>query len=192
MPHEHEHLDDTAITAIRIKALGIIGPGCSEADLEDLQQEIILDILVRLPSYDPGRTSRNTFINRLIDHKIARIMETRSAAKRSGYEDTISLDGIFEQTDTEPVPKTQSLVAGELPWNRDGREVSEFDLNDLRHDIVRVLKRLPPSLRDTCLGLLGSTVSELSRETGIPRATLYMHIKKIRECFEKSGMDNNF
>ncbi len=43
-------------------------------------------------------------------------------------------------------------------------------------------------LRELCKRLDTDTVTEISRDTGIPRGTIYESIKKLRAIFEDAGL----
>jgi RNA polymerase sigma-70 factor (ECF subfamily) len=55
-------------------------------------------------------------------------------------------------------------------------------------DIRKAVESLPPELRELCMRLATDTVMEISRDTGIPRGTIYESIKKLRTIFEDAGL----
>jgi DNA-directed RNA polymerase specialized sigma24 family protein len=75
--------DEYVSRLIRTKAREVAGKyGFSWADIKDLEQEFWLDLLQRLSSYNPLRSQMDTFVTRLVMHKIANIKESQGAAKR--------------------------------------------------------------------------------------------------------------
>ena len=62
------------------------------------------------------------------------------------------------------------------------------ELQDLSIDLGRVIASLPPELRTLCERLQTESVTEISRDTGIPRGTIYESIKKLRAIFEDAGL----
>ena len=62
------------------------------------------------------------------------------------------------------------------------------ELRDLSIDLGRVIASLPPELRTLCQRLQTESVTEISRDTGIPRGTIYESIKKLRAIFEDAGL----
>ncbi len=58
---KHDHgIDPYAIRLIKYKARTLVGKaGFTASDREDLEQELILDLLHRLPRYDRNRAQRN-------------------------------------------------------------------------------------------------------------------------------------
>ncbi len=76
-------LGDYAHDLIRSKARTLIGKaGFTSADCEDIEQELALDLLVRLENYDPRKSKRSTFMARVVEHRIATLLEERRAACR--------------------------------------------------------------------------------------------------------------
>ena len=60
-------LDDFAVKLIKRKARQLAGRvGFLHADRQDLEQEMALDLLLRLPHFDPTLATRETFVARLI------------------------------------------------------------------------------------------------------------------------------
>ena len=76
-------LGEYANDLIRSKARTLIGKaGFTSADCEDIEQELALDLLVRLENYDPKKSKRSTFMARVVEHRIATLLEERHAACR--------------------------------------------------------------------------------------------------------------
>ncbi len=189
----HGELDEYAVTTIRVKAKKLIGKaGYTKADSEDIRQEITLDLLQRLPNYDPTKSSLHTFVNDVVDHKIARMIEARNAEMRDFKTVPLSLNVLEEDADGTLFEQIDEIEDETLPWNPGPGKASEFDLFELRNDIIRILSKLPPHLREICLRLMRNNIFVVAKEMGIPRATLYDHLKIIREHFEKAGLKNYF
>ena len=51
-----------------------------------------------------------------------------------------------------------------------------------------VLDRLPPKLRDLAERLKGDSLSQIARDTGVPRTTLYESVRRLRQIFERAGL----
>lgn len=187
--NRYDGVDDYAVKLIRNKARQLVGrAGFVEADRHDLEQELAIDLLKRLPYFDAAKAKRETFISRIVNHQIATIIEAQKAGKRDYRCEAGSLeerrtedDG--ESSDTAPVfdddaYRRETLAAAQRAEDRDA----------LHWDLEKVIADLPPDLQTLCRRLSGSTVSEVSRETGIPRGTLYESIEKIRARFERAGL----
>ena len=101
----NERIGEYGEWLIRHKARQLVGrEGFTESDREDLEQELRTDLLLRLPKYDAERASRKTYIARLVDHKVATIIEARRAAKRD-WRRVCSLDEELTNGEGQPVDR---------------------------------------------------------------------------------------
>jgi RNA polymerase sigma-70 factor (ECF subfamily) len=187
--NRYQGIDDYAVKIIKYKAKQLVGRyGLTIFDREDLEQEMILDLLHRLPKYNPKRARRNTFIARVVEHKVATIIEARKAGMRDYRLCRCSLNDRFENEEGNFIERMESidqedylLRTGQLPR-------STPDKRRLATDIRKTIDSLSPELRELCIRLATDTVMEISRDTGIPRGTIYESIKKLRAIFEDTGL----
>lgn len=181
-----ERLDDFARRHIRHKVKQLIGrEGFARSDVEDLQQDLTLDLLRRLPHFDPARASRNTFTVRVVAHRIASIIQHRQAAMRDYRRNEHSLNETIHDEEEGPVEVSQTI---DHEANRTGR--SSEELGQLKFDVACVIANLPEDLKEFCICLKTQSPSEISREAGVPRPTLYEPIKKLRQRLEDAGLRN--
>ena len=185
----YEGIDEYAVRIIKYKARQLVGRvGFTESDREDLEQEMILDLLQRLPKYDPDRAQRNTFIARVVEHKIATIIEARKAGLRDYRLCNCSLNDRLEDEEGGSVERMETIDQEDY-LRRTGRlSRPASELRDLSLDVRKAIEKLPPELRELCRRLDTDTVTEISRDTGIPRGTIYESIKKLRAIFEDAGL----
>lgn len=184
-----EGIDEYAVQIIKHKAKQLVGRvGFTESDREDLEQELMLDLLSRLPRYNPNRAQRNTFIARVVEHKVATIIEARQAGLRDYRLCRCSLNDRLEDEEGGCVERGETIDEEDY-LRRTGRlSRPATELSDLSIDLCKVLARTTPELRELCEHLETDTVSEISRATGIPRGTIYESVKKLRAIFEDSGL----
>ena len=193
--NKYEGIDEYAVKLIRYKARQLIRrSGFVTADCHDLEQDMMLDLWRRLPRYDPSRAGRNTFIARVVEHRVATLIEAQEAGLRDFRKRAFSMDSELPPDLDEPDP-----VLGRFPaplpdqtaylQQTRARARAEDERGNLRLDLEAVLEALPPELRELCCRLLNQTVAEVSRETGIPRTTLYGAIHKVRRAFREAGLD---
>ena len=65
------------------KARGLVGSyGFTSADCDDLQQEAALDLHLRRRFYDPARSGRRTFVQRVVSNRFANLIAERRAGCR--------------------------------------------------------------------------------------------------------------
>jgi len=187
--NRYQGIDDYAVQLIKYKARQLIGRvGFTESDREDLEQEMILDLLRRLPKFDPKRAGRNTFIARIVEHKVATIIEAQKAGMRDYRLCSCSLNDRLEDEEGRSIERMETIDQEDY-LRRTGklsRPMSE--LRNLSIDLRSAVQTLPPELRELCKRLQTESVTEISRDTGIPRGTIYESIKKLRAIFEDAGL----
>ncbi len=188
--NNYDDIDAYAVEIIRYKARQLVGQaGFTVADRDDLEQELILDLLRRLPKYDPSRAKRNTFIARVVEHKIATLIEKQTAHKRDYRRCPCSLNERFEEEEEgRSVERAETLDQEDYLLRIGVEPRAPEELRALALDVAAVVEALPPELGELCQRLKQETVSEISRDTGVPRASLYERIKRLREIFEDAGL----
>jgi RNA polymerase sigma-70 factor (ECF subfamily) len=184
-----EGIDEYAVQIIKFKAKQLVGRvGLTDSDREDLEQEMILDLLQRLPKYNPDRAQRNTFIARVVEHKIATIIEARKAGLRDYRLCNCSLNERLEDEEGGSVERMETIDQEDYLRLTGGLSRSTAELRDLSIDVRQAIEKLPPELRELCRRLGIDTVTELSRDTGVPRGTIYESLKKLRANLEAAGL----
>lgn len=183
-------LDEYAVKLIEHKARHLVGrAGYTEDDRPDIEGDLTLDLLRRLPKFDPSRASRNTFIARVVEHGVARLIERREAPMRDARRCTASLNDRIEDDEGKSVERGE-LIDQDTYLETIGQSAMPVaDRVALRLDLERVLATLTPELRDLWVRRAeGQTFTEISRETGIPRGTLYDRMKELRRLAEDAGL----
>jgi len=187
--NRYQGIDDYAVQLIKYKARQLVGRvGFTESDREDLEQEMVLDLLRRLPKFDPKRAGRNTFIARIVEHKVATIIEAQKAGMRDYRLCSCSLNDRLEDEEGRSIERMETIDQEDY-LRRTGklsRPMSE--LRNLSIDLRSAVQTLPPELRELCKRLQTESVTEISRDTGIPRGTIYESIKKLRAIFEDADL----
>ncbi len=184
-----EGIDDYAVRLIRHKAGQLARRSdFSGSDRQDIEQELVLDLLRRLPDYRPDRAQRSTFIARVIEHKVATLLEARGREKRGGRVRSRSLSDKVRDDEGEAIELADTIREQDY-FRRTGQQPPRgADQCDLCMDVQTVLARLSPGRRRLCALLQTMSVAAASRELGIPRGTLYEDIRKLRAIFEDAGL----
>src|SRR2546426_9138681 len=105
-------LNTYAIRRIRFKARQLVGCyGFTQDDREDLEQELGLDLLRRLPRFDPRRAGLNTFVARVVDHAVATIIARQKSSSRGSRAAKISLDDTVPDGEGNETPRSEVLDA---------------------------------------------------------------------------------
>ena len=187
--NQYDGVDPYAVRLIRYKARRLVGQaGFTPSDREDLEQEMVLDLLRRLPKYNPERAKLNTFIARVVEHKIASLIEAQKAGTRDYRRWACSLNERFEDDVGRSVERVDTIDQEDYLLRTGAQSRPTEELSSLAVDVATIIDALPPELRELCRRLKAETVSEISRDTGVPRGTIYESIKKLREIFEDAGL----
>ena len=182
-------IDEYAVQLIRYKSGQLAGKaGFRVSDRDDLEQELVFDLWRRLPRYDPARARRDTFIARVVEHKIASLIEAQKAAMRDYRRCPWSLNDRIEDADGRSLEREETIDQDDYMLRTGTRSRPAEELHDLAIDVAALLDTLPPELRKLCRRLEAETVSEVSRATGVPRGTLYESIRKLRKICEEAGL----
>ena len=191
--NRYEGIDEYAFRFIRRKAKQLVGqPGFNKSEREDLEQEMMLDLLQRMPKFNPDLAQQNTFIAHVVDHKVIKIIEARKAGKRDYRLDAYSLNEGKKNEDGRHIEHIQNLDQDGYLLRVGKASHSLEELGELSVDIEKIISDLPQDLRNLCRRLQYETVTEISRDTGIPRTTIYDSIKKLRNMLVKMGFENYF
>ena len=182
-------LNDYAETLIHHKARQLVGEaGFTADDIEDLEQELRLDLLTRLPKFDPKKATYNTFVARLVERKISNLIRHRTREMRDYRCEEGSLNGSAETVEAgnEKVERIETITQDEydLRWGRYRFPAAER--LDLQLDVSMILSKLPLDLRKLAELLKTMSIAEAARELGVPRSTIYSSgLVRLRQAFEK-------
>ncbi|MGC9455772.1 MAG: sigma-70 family RNA polymerase sigma factor [Phycisphaerae bacterium] len=150
----------------------------SEHQQEDLRQDMVVEILSAFEKrFDPAKSTRKTFLNRVLDKFVKYWQRTRCTELRRPCDSPAGYDDI---------------ALGFEPVTNEARQ-GEFDdqaKTELRLDMETVAEGMPPRLQQVYkLLLAGHTVPETAGELGVCRGTVYRHVEEIRERFAAAGLD---
>ncbi|HNQ22465.1 MAG TPA: sigma factor [Phycisphaerae bacterium] len=159
--------------------------GFTPSDVEDIEQDIRLDVLQRLPRFDPAQSSRHTFIVMLVRRCAASILERRRAEKRNRGRRSESLNVNIRDAEGREVERHQTI---DSDTGRPGP--SDEQRRDLMADVRAVVASLPEHLRFWCVVFDQRGIREASRELGIPRCRLQRIKAEIRVAFEAAGLSD--
>lgn len=164
--------------------------GFTRSDADDVEQEIALDLLKRLPRFDPSKASLRTFATRVVEHCVATLIEGREASCRDWRRAEESLDDLIPDDAGEVVPRWRTLDQEECAGRRRGDAPDERAAHELRLDVAVAVGSLDPALREVAERLRVSTPTEVARATGRPRTTVYESIARIGEALGDTGLSD--
>lgn len=157
--------------------------GFTTSDVEDIEQDIRLDVLQRLPRFDPAKSNRHTFIAMVVRRCVASILERQRAEKRNGGRRPQSLNAPIRDAEGREVELHQVLSGDARRPRR-----SEAELRDLRADVRAAVASLPEQLRPWCKVFAELGIREASRDLQVPRCRLQRFKTEIRAAFEEAGL----
>ncbi len=180
---------DYAENLIRRKARQLVGKyGLAESDREDLEQDLRLDLFRRIGKFDPLKGKITTFVARIVDRRIANIIEFRRAEMRDYRVWGGSLNDPFPFEDDEDAQLGDAIDAEALLRQRDLKPDPQLDLAGLSADLAAAFASLTADQRTICELLRGHTVLEISEICKISRGAVYGQIEKIRAAFEAASL----
>tara|TARA_B100001564_G_C20591532_1_gene648074 strand:- start:104 stop:709 length:606 start_codon:yes stop_codon:yes gene_type:complete len=194
--NRYEGIDNFTIHTIRKKARSLIKknhfPGY---ECEDLEQELLVYLLTRLPLTDlTGNHTKAGIIKKLIDERAIQLLRKERFKKRHTdlpllflfdvifYDEEIGQEIL--RIDTLP---SSSSISDEPDWN-------EADNIDCEIDINAAIKNMPPvcgAMRlDELCELLGQmSVNDISRFKNISRDSIYRALSKVRRIFKEKNLN---
>jgi RNA polymerase sigma-70 factor (ECF subfamily) len=154
--------------------------------LEDLRQDLLVDLLERLPAFDARRGTLGAFAGKILTHKAARLAKGIRRERLFGAV-PISLDEPAASSECgEPrghlLPEDQGLAA------HLGQPTDAFARIERRLDLERALGALNGGDLRLCAELCDATTDCLAAQGRAPRSSLYRRVKRIRLELMTAGL----
>lgn len=160
--------------------------GFSPSDQDDLQQEMYIRLLERFPQFDPAKGCFNAFVKLIVKQFASNACRHVRAQKRDRRWDT-SLSHMVEGEGGAKIELAQVVGPNELNSRLARAERPKEQLVDLSHDVVTLLKSLPPRLRKIAKRLPDRSVAQIANELGIHRSTVHAEVRKLQAIFTKAN-----
>ena len=156
------------------------------ADLDDLRQDLLIDLICRLPAFDASRGSIGAFAGIVLRNQSSRIAlkHHRDRCARGGA--LVSLDAPFGPSATDTLGETLSQSDGLAAWH--GQDCDHLARTDLRHDLARVLGQLAPAARLFCAALGQGPLRNLVAQGVGSRSALYRRTGELRFDLTARGL----
>ena len=155
------------------------------ADLEDLSQDLLLDLICRLPGFDARRGGIGAFANIVLRNQSARIAMRIQRQRREQGGWMLSLDVPIAGS-REPLKNQLLEEDGLAGWS--GQRPFDIDMQHARLATDCALARLRDDDRQLCRALSWFTVSDLVAHGDLKRATLYRRISALRPVLTAFGL----
>jgi RNA polymerase sigma-70 factor (ECF subfamily) len=187
--NRYDGLDPAVVATIRVHARRLAQNGAiPAAGVDDLEQELVLDLLRRLPRFDPHRAALPTFADRVIRHRAITLLEAARAGRREGERATVSLEDLLRpRPDDAAEAALDRLAPGGAFWG--GVPAPVDDAVGLRRDLERLVLGLPAPLRRCCVWLADGSIAEAARRSGVPRTSLYGLLARLRKRCRDAGLE---
>jgi len=134
-------------TLIEVRARQLVGKaGFTQGDVGDIEQDLILDLLARLPKFNPAKATLNTFADRVVGRRVCNLLRDRQAAMRDLRREAYSMNETIE-TEEGPVERHAFISEDEIDritgrYNRPARERAHLQM-----DVNAIVASLPSGLR---------------------------------------------
>lgn len=158
----------------------------SRTDLDDVRQDLLVDLIARLPAYDADRGTLGAFAGTVLINRATRIANKVKRERRMYGATPISLD--------EVIPESDGLTRGDLIAEADGllalfgQPADAFATAEERLDVERGLGSLEPADGALCAALSRTTVDRLAASGHGARSSLYRRVKDIRLALTAIGV----
>lgn len=147
------------------------------ADLDDLRQDLLIDLICRLPGFDKRRGTIGAFANIVLRNQCSRIAIRHHRQRRAQGGTVLSLDAPVAGS-AEPLGCLLAETDGLAAWHGQDR-CAAADV-ETRHDLARALADLPEDVRGLCTALGTCAVADLIGRDRISRSALYRRLARLR------------
>jgi len=154
-------------------------------DRADLGQELLVDLLRRLPAIDPTRGTIGAFAGLVLRNQSSRIAMRIHRQRRAQGGTVLSLDAPIAGG-TEPLGCQLTEADGLAAWH--GQGLCPAEDAELRHDLARALGDLPEDARLFCAALGQCPLRDLVARGVGSRTALYRRTSELRLDLTARGL----
>lgn len=191
--NRYEGVNEYAVQIITYRAKRLVGTaGYTPADVEDIEQDLMLDLLERLDKYDAAKAKLTTFIDRIVDHKIANLIAERQAEMRDFRKTSTTLNAPIQTDDDSPTTLLDITGTDDYLERMGFQNKPTQEVHDVQIDLEIALQRLTEDERQLLDLLKQMTLAEAARELGKARTTLAYQLAKIRKALTAMGLDDSW
>ncbi len=170
---------DTAARRLRRKLV------LHAADHDDLRQDLLVDLICRLPGFDARRGSIGAFANIVLRNQSSRIAMRHHRQRRAQGGSLLSLEVPLAGA-REPVGDTLTEEDGLAAWH--GQACCAAAVTERHHALQAALARLPAEDRRFCAALAHRPVTALAAEGFGSRSALYRRLADLRHVLTAHGL----
>ncbi|MGE4043558.1 MAG: sigma factor [Acetobacteraceae bacterium] len=145
-------------------------------DRDDLRQDLLVDLLARVPAYDPAKGEFGAFVRVCIRHAASRL--GGKIRRERTMRHSVSLDDVIPGSDDLTLGDTISEGDGYGAWC--GQSTDAIAVLERRLDLERAGTAIDPEDHPLCSALSEHTPHEYSVTGAMPRARIYRRIAEMR------------
>jgi RNA polymerase sigma-70 factor (ECF subfamily) len=154
-------------------------------DLDDLRQDLLVDLICRLPGFDARRGSIGAFANIVLRNQSSRIAIRHHRRRRAQGGPLLSLEAPWAGA-REGACNTLTENDGLAAWH--GESCRAVAVTELHQALQAALARLPAEDRRFCAALAHRQVSDLVAEGFGSRSALYRRLADLRHVLTAHGL----
>jgi DNA-directed RNA polymerase specialized sigma24 family protein len=154
-------------------------------DHDDIRQDLLVDLICRLPGFDARRGTIGAFANIVLRNQSSRIAMRHYRQRRAQGGSLLSLEVPLAGT-REPVGDTLAEDDGLAAWH--GQTCCAVAVTELHHALQAALARLPAEDRRFCAALAHRPVTALAAEGFGSRSALYRRLADLRHVLTTHGL----
>lgn len=174
-------IDEADVAARRLRRKLVL----PAADHDDLRQDLLVDLICRLPGFDARRGSIGAFANIVLRNQSSRIAMRHHRQRRAQGGSLLSLEVPLAGT-REPVGDTLTEDDGLAAWH--GQTCCAAAVTELHHALQAALALLPAEDRRFCAALAHRPVTALAAEGFGSRSALYRRLADLRHVLTAHGL----
>lgn len=174
-------IDEAAVAARRLHRRLVL----PAADLDDLRQDLLVDLICRLPGFDARRGGIGAFANIVLRNQSSRIAMRHHRQRRAQGGTMLSLE-VPLAGGSEPVGDTLTEEDGLAAWH--GQTCCVAAITELHHSLQAALARLPVEDRRFCAALAHRSVTALAAEGFGSRSARYRRLAELRHTLTAHGL----
>ncbi len=158
--------------------------GFSIHDVPDIEQELALELIRRLPMFNPAKARRTTFSSMVVRNRIRNMVRDRKAEMRDLRRKGPSLNQLTHTKEGEEIELIEMVSQDEVDIVNGNRTSRPDEVAALRVDVGSVLARLPGHLRQAADLLSRMSVTDAADALGMPRTSFRkQRVRPLQEAF---------
>jgi RNA polymerase sigma-70 factor (ECF subfamily) len=158
----------------------------SRTELDDLRQDLLVDLIARLPAFDPQRGSLGAFANIVLGNHATRIAGRVKRERALFGAAPVSLDE--ELAESGGSSRRELIAEDEGLSAYFGQSVDAFAEVERRLDVERTLGVLDRRDGTLCAALSHTSVDRLVAQGRGSRSGLYRRVNELRHILTANGL----